>query len=94
MRRLFCLTEWESSSGWHCGDVSDLGHMSNAWWYPMRALQMTVEEYIPFLVECGAFGFSYSQESNVLLFRWKNQSSMRKFKNKVNKAARENHFFI
>ena len=48
---LMKYTEWESPSGWHSGDVSDLAHMSNAWWYPARLLGLSPADYILFLNE-------------------------------------------
>ena len=93
MRHLYQMTEWESNGYWHCGDVSDLGHMSNAWWYPMRILELDINEYVLLLKEYGAVNFHYP-DANVLLFTWQNQTAMRRFKNLINRTAKQKKFFI
>ena len=90
--------EWETPvSGWHCGCVDDLAHDSNAWYIPARILgispaefiKLLVTEYKPdhihFLDENGNCFFSYS---------WDSQAAMRRFKNNLNKIAREKNFQI
>ena len=93
MAHIYKMEEWESNGQWHCGDVSALAAMSNAWWYPMRILDLTPEDYITLLKDTyHATNFHYSIEYNVLSFCFKTQSDCRKFKNLINKQAREKNF--
>ena len=60
MSHLMKYTEWESASGWHCGDVSDLAHGSNFWWHPARMLNIELTDYILMLKDkFHAVNFSY-----------------------------------
>lgn len=94
MSHLMKYTEWESVSGWHSGDVSDLAHNSNSWWYPARLLEMTPADYILFLKDkYHAHSFSYCEETNVLLWKW-SQKDCHAFTLFINKMSREKKFFI
>lgn len=95
MKHLYQMTEWESNGRWHCGDVSDLSHMSNAWWYPMRILELDIRDYVLLLKnEYNVVNFHYNVDANVLLFTWQSQTDMRRFKNLINRTAKQKKFFI
>ena len=89
------LEEWQSGSGnWLCGDVSALAAMSNAWWYIPRLLSIPLDEYIKLLItKYHAINLHYTAKDNVLIFYFKTQSDARKFKNEINKIAREKKFY-
>lgn len=92
---LLKYTEWESASGWHCGDVSDLAHGSNSWWYPARAMRISIEDYILLLKDkFHAKNFVYFKDKNLLLWQWENYIDCHKFCLVVNAAARQNKFMI
>lgn len=95
MSHLLKLTEWESPTGWHCGDTSDLANGSGYWWHIPRMLGIELSDYI-FLLKDNfhATNFSYNKEKNVLLWHWKNYADCHKFVLYVNKKSRERSFFI
>lgn len=95
MSHLLKFTEWESPSGWHCNDVSDLAHGSGYWWNVPRMLEISLTDYIILLKDTfHAFGFTYNKEANVLLWNWHNYSDCHAFVLFVNKEARKRKFFI
>ena len=92
MSHLMKYTEWESATGWHCGDVSDLAHGSNFWWHPARMLNIELTDYILMLKDkFHAVNFSY--ENNVLLWNWKNYSDCHNFVLFINREAKKRSFF-
>lgn len=94
MSHLMKYTEWESASGWHSGDVSDLAHNSNSWWYPARLLGMPPCDYISFLKNnYNAYDFKYYYDSNVLLWKW-SKKDCHAFTLFINKKSREKKFMI
>lgn len=91
MAHIYHVSEWQSPTGrWHCNDVEDLGNGSGYWWIPCRILGMAPTDFILMLKETfNASDFSYSVESNVLLYSWEKQSDMRRYKNWINEMARK-----
>lgn len=88
-------TEWESVSGWHCNDVSDLAGLAGMWWVPARMLGMAPVDYIQWLVD----KYSPDQisfDGKTLLYSWKpeNYHKMHAFVLYINKYARDHKFFI
>jgi hypothetical protein len=87
--------EWETVSGWHCNDTSDLGNGSSCWWHQARIWQMSPAAFIEFLIkEFKPDKISYDSGSNLLIFSWKEQNKMREYKNKVNAQARKVNYQI
>ena len=95
MAHLLKLSEWESPTGWHCNDVSDLARGSGYWWHIPRMLDISVTDYILLLKnQYHATDFHYNPDKNVLLWKWENYSDCHSFLLMVNKKAREKKFFI
>lgn len=93
MAHVYKAEEWKSNGRWNCGDVSALAAMSNAWWYPANILGLTPVEYVKTLIsKYNAKNISYTAEHNVLIFSFSTLADCRKFKNDINKKAREKHF--
>ena len=90
------MTEWQSGTGkWLCGDVSALAAGSNLWWYVPRLLNISCTDYILLLKEkYNVTDFHFSIEKNVLIFSFNTLSDCRKFKNYINKIAKERNFII
>lgn len=94
MSHLMKYTEWESAAGWHSGDVSDLAHNSNSWWYPARLLDMSPADYILFLKEkYSAHDFIYFEEKNLLLWSW-TKEDCHAFTLFINSISRKKNFII
>lgn len=82
--------EFQSASGyWHCMNSSDLGNGSNIWWKFPRSINISLEEYVKVLALNFHATLKYLEKSDTLLFSWKSQSDMRKFKNWANRKYRE-----
>ena len=93
MAHIYHMEEWECDGKWHCGDVSALAANSNLWWYVPRLLNISPVEYIYLLKDkYHASNFKYSKEKNVLSFSFSSLDDCRKFKNYINKQARDKKF--
>ena len=88
------LTEWQTISGWHCADVEDLANNSAHWLHPARLLGMTPADYIKWAIDFCNPIVTCNSDYTIDHFRWDRQSDMRKFKNYINKIAREKKYFI
>lgn len=95
MTHILKLEEWESVGKWLCGDVSALAAGSNTWWYIPNLLSLAPVDYVKLLIsKFNATHLSYSLNSDVLIYYFTSQSDARKFKNYINKIAREKNFLI
>ena len=93
MTHIYKMEEWESCGKWRCGDVSALSAGSNKWWIPANILGLSPSEYVLELKnKYNATGFRYSTKSDVLIFHFTSLADCRKFKNYVNRRAREQKF--
>ena len=93
MAHIYKAEEWSSNGRWHCGDVSALAANSNMWWYVPQILGISYTDYIYLLInKYHASHFHYTAEKNVLLFTFASLADCRKFKNDINKKAREKNF--
>ena len=96
MSHLYVTSEWQGASGrWYVNDVTDLISVACKWWAPVRLLDITPVEYVLMLKnDFKARGFQYTKESNVLIFSFDTQADARKYKNFINKKAREKQFIL
>ena len=96
MAHLYKASEWESYGNWFCNDVEEIGtSIAGKWWVPARILGITLTDYVKMLIDDFKVDkISYDKEANVLVFYWKSQAAMRKFKNYINKVARDKRYYI
>lgn len=96
MSHIYKASEWESPTGqWYCNDIEDLSNGSGYWWIPARILNISLDEYVKLLINTFQVSkISYSIESNVFIFSWSNQTFMRKYKNYINKIAKNKKAYI
>ena len=92
MAHVYQMTEWESNGKWLCGDVSALAADSNDWTYPAQILSLSLTDYILLLMNTYHAEVHYSVSGNVLVFYFSTLADCRKFKNYINRKAREKHF--
>ena len=92
MAHIFQMQEWESNGKWLCGDVSALAADSNDWTYPAQILNLSLPNYILLLYYEYNAEIHYSASGNVLVFYFSSLADCRKFKNYINRKAREKHF--
>lgn len=89
------LSTWQIGNKWYTGDIEDLGHGSGTWWYIPQALGISYENYIHLLKdEYNAIFLRYHAKENVLIFAFEKYTDANRFKNYVNKKAKENHFMV
>lgn len=94
---VYKMTEWQSTVTelWYCNDVSNISGGSGNWWNAARACNIPPAAFVEMLVSQFHPDYcSYSEEKNFLYWAWKDKESMRKFKNYINRKARENNFQI
>lgn len=93
---LFKMEEWQSPTGkWHCGHVSSFPKGVSLWIQPARMMNMPVDEYLKWVVEnFKPNNFFASDDYSFVSWSWNNIKDMRKFKNKINKIAREKNWQV
>lgn len=85
--------EWQSPTGyWYCNDTSNLAAGSGEWWIPARILGMSPADFIEFLVR--EFKPDHLKFNDILIYSWKDLNACRKYKNFINRKAREVNFQI
>ena len=95
MSHIMKYTEWESISGWHSGDVTNLAQNSNAWWLPARMLGISLTDYILLLKDTfHAKNFYYNMDKNLLLWQWESYKDCHNFTLYINKESRKRKFYI
>ena len=94
INHVYKAEEWKAGNGkWYCADVSSLSRDSSTWWYPCNILELSPVEYVKLLKnKFNASNFHYRTQSDVLLFSFDSQQDCRRYKNYINKIAREKHF--
>lgn len=93
---LYKCEEWQGSSlDWYVNDVKNSNPIAHKWWIPLLILNISCEEYIKMLkTKFKAKDFNYKKESNVLIFSFSSVTDARKYKNYINRIAREKQFIL
>ena len=95
MAHIYKADLWECNDNYYVSDVSDLAASSGTWWYVPNLLSLSPVEYVKLLInKFHATKISYSIESDVLIFSFSTLEDARKYKNYVNKQARDKKFII
>ena len=94
MAHIYQMQEWESNGKWLCGDVSALAADSNDWTYPAQILNLSPIDYVKLLINTYNAKVHYTASANVLIFHFSSLADCRRFKNYINKKARERNFVI
>lgn len=95
MTHILKYEEWNSNGKWLCGDVSALAAGSNTWWYVPSMLGITPVEFVKLLIDkfnCNSIHYKF--EKDVLIYSFSTLADVRKYKNYINKIAREKKFYI
>lgn len=95
-RALYKATSWQGGSGrWYCNDVSDLAGVRGLWWIPPRILGISPAAYVEILIkDFNVTTISYNEEKNFLYFCWDNSVDCNRYKNWINKMARQANFIV
>lgn len=94
MAHIYKANEWQGSSGrWYVADTESLENNSAAWWVPSRVLGVSASGFVlllrnKFQVKDICF------RNDFLSFTFDSQTQARKYKNYINKVAREKQYII
>ncbi len=95
MTHILHYQEWESNGKWLCCDTSSFVNKSATWWYVPALLGITPVEYVILLKDkFHATYIHYEVKYDVFIFSFNTLEECRKFKNYINKIAREKKFYI
>ena len=96
MSTLYKCEEWQGSSGiWYCEHTSSFPKGVQKWVVPARILGLTPADFLRFLIkEYKPDIIHHNEDCSFVGWGWRSQSQMRKFKNMINKKAREQNFKI
>lgn len=94
MNHIYKAEEWESIGKWYVGDVSALAANSNKWWHQSNIFNTSPVEFVKILInKYKASIISYTCKSDVLIFYFTSLADARKYKNDLNKLARNRKYF-
>lgn len=93
---LYRLEEWCGASGvWYCEHISEVSEKITKWVVPARLLGMDPADFLQWLIkEYKPDNFFHNEDYSFVGWGWSSQSQMRKYKNMINKIAREKNFQI
>ena len=94
--QLYVAEEWQGGSGlYYVGCVKDLGNNSDNWAHLLKIFDVDVDNLVKILIDDFHVDYlKYCIETDVLIYHWKSLSAARKFKNAVNKKARDKRYMI
>ena len=94
--QLYVAGEWQGDSGYYyISNITDLGNNSGYWGHLLKIFDVDVDNLVKLLVdEFHVDYINYYIESDVLIYYWKSLTAARKFKNELNKKAREKKYMI
>lgn len=94
MAHVYKATEWQSGlSTWYVADVQELGTSSGYWWIPLKILGLNPVDFVKLLKnDFNIKHASYSKEYNMLTFSFGSLEDARRYKNYINRKAREKNF--
>jgi hypothetical protein len=93
---LYRLEEWQGASGnWYCGHTGSFPQHIQKWVIPARILGVTADEFLKILIkDFEPDEIYHNKDCSFVGWSWKSQVKMRKYKNYMNKLAREQNFQI
>ena len=94
--QLYVAEEWQSSSGvYYVSCLKDLGNNSGYWGHLLKIFNVDVDNLVKLLTdEFHVEYLSYNIDTDVLIYYWTSLTSARKFKNELNKRARQIKYMI
>ena len=92
---LYVLKEWQSNGHWMCEHTDSFPKNVQKWVIPARLLGVTADEFIKILIrDFEPDEIFHNEDCSFVGWWWKDQNKMRKYKNFMNKLAREQNFQI
>ena len=79
---------------WHCNYTKERRKVG-LWFHPARILGIPADKYIELVIkEYNAEVYYHNEDCSLVFVQWNNQKDMRRFKNFINKKARERNYII
>lgn len=96
MSHVYRCVEWQDATGnWLVNDITSMTSIAVKWWVPMRMLNLTPEDYIRLLKDKFHVNYmKYVKDADLLIFSFTTQEAARKYKNWINKEARNRNYII
>ena len=96
MSHVYRCTEWQDATGnWLVNDTTSMTSIAVKWWVPVRMLNLTPEDYIRLLKDKFHVNYmKYVKDADLLIFSFDTQEAARKYKNWINKEARNRNYII
>ena len=96
MSHLYKSIEWQDATGnWLVNDTTSMTSIAIKWWVPMRMFNLTPEDYIHLLKDKFHVNYmKYVKDADLLIFSFATQEAARKYKNWINKEARNRNYII
>ena len=94
---LYRLEEWQGGGGnvWYCEHTSTVSANITKWIVPARLLNMEPADFIQWLIDnYKPDKWFHNEDYSFVGWGWSSQTQMRKYKNYINKVAREKNFMI
>lgn len=92
---IYRMSEWQSGTGvWYCNCIDKLAEDSGHWLHPVRILELSPAAYVQWVIKNYNPQVWHNKDCSLIFFSWENQSDMRKYKNYINKVAREKQYQI
>lgn len=92
---VYKMEEWQGATGnWYCNCLSNIGGGSALWYHPARILNMEPADFLLWLKDTYNPCFYYRDDGSFVGYYWESQAEMRKYKNLINKKAREVNYLI
>lgn len=91
MSQVFKLSCWQSGANnrWYCNDTALIGK----WYIPMRILNLSIEDFIEFLInKCHAHIVHYCEQTDCLIFYFNKEKDAKNFCSIVNKESKKKNF--
>lgn len=98
MSHLYKASEWGKDNTWYVADVVEIGTTTaSLWWTPARILNISLEDFAIMLrdvfnAKLIKFYPASENQQHLLVFAFATQAEARKYKNYINKKARERNF--
>ena len=89
--------EWQCGASWYCSATKEVGKIGNQWYTPARAMKMPLTDYVELIItkfKPDRISFSDGPNGSVLLYSWRSQAAMRKFKNWLNAQLRKVQCYV
>ena len=96
-KHILRLEEFEVHGVWHCAATAEIGKTGNRWYTLPFALKMTPYDFVKMLAETYKPDFldlKSGPMGSVLVYGWKSQAAMRKYKNEMNAKLRKAQFMV